>query len=853
MHVRLILLFLFASIYAGNTQTQSDWELIENLPVDGIENLIRYDDKLFWTKEDRIIYFDLVEQEWHEYHPPSISFVRFSQGDRTRHLIFRAYLEPFQGPTFPPYRPIKFDPRTDSFSIFPTVTPEPIPVPPPVIPTIEAVNDHRRLSSSSPVLLTSLRRKVVIPFNCVDCSVDLITRELDGDTVCVVPIGSGDDYNNMPRVLDDGKGYIYVDAFTPGATSGYYDPEQCTIIPDTLPTVPDRSYHYRLASHGDYQILTGTGLQNNPDTLWRRTLGGPWIGYPLPKKDYRLKTDHTSFELDGMLYLAHRDGLFSIPFASPSNAQTLFSPSDNAAIVGVFSYRQEIFVLTENRLYSSTDHGLSFQEISGFPFRGVPETLEIFGDRILLTKRYLHEGVVMTDYLQPDRLNIPLLKHAIVLRGHSRYPIIHDYDSDPSRYIYHVETDTMVALPNFSGHSLTYDEDRIYFYQSAFYDHVLYTDDGGLTIDTLSVSIAGNERFWYRGDTIVGTRELFNAYLLLRSTDFGQSFTVDTLPITTDNPIIDLTISGEGIVRVVAEKSFFSDDYGQTFSIPPTDPVVNLHDGYVDPDKPSAKVPFVAHNLVLLHSDQVLKVSTDFGLSFDELPNPFEHTRTVTTTDGESISFTANQAKKYMIYGAYLYASDFENVFARIPLTTLGYDPELPTRVMVEGYLFEDSNENCIFENDEEGLNELPVLIGSDTLTTDDDGYFRVFTYPGPNFLTVPQQPEDYELSCNTPHNSLDFTLGETYTYNFPYFLEGFSPAPVANSKEPIAVFPNPVTDILHLPSAVAEETIELYDFYGRLRLSSPFRHRLDVRHLPRGIYWLCVGDESPVRIVLEK
>ena len=63
MYVRFIYLLLLASIYSGNAQTLSDWELIENLPVKGIENVIRYDDKLFWTKEHRIIYFDLVEQE----------------------------------------------------------------------------------------------------------------------------------------------------------------------------------------------------------------------------------------------------------------------------------------------------------------------------------------------------------------------------------------------------------------------------------------------------------------------------------------------------------------------------------------------------------------------------------------------------------------------------------------------------------------------------------------------------------------------------------------------------------------------------------------------------------------------
>jgi hypothetical protein len=61
-----------------------------------------------------------------------------------------------------------------------------------------------------------------------------------------------------------------------------------------------------------------------------------------------------------------------------------------------------------------------------------------------------------------------------------------------------------------------------------------------------------------------------------------------------------------------------------------------------------------------------------------------------------------------------------------------------------------------------------------------------------------------------------------------------------------IAIFPNPVQNILHTNS-IQLSKLEVIDVKGHVLHSRSQTNEIDVRHLPRGYYWLRITSESQV------
>lgn len=176
-------------------------------------------------------------------------------------------------------------------------------------------------------------------------------------------------------------------------------------------------------------------------------------------------------------------------------------------------------------------------------------------------------------------------------------------------------------------------------------------------------------------------------------------------------------------------------------------------------------------------------------------------------------------------------------------LTGFDYRSTLQRRVQLADNSFHENN-------DIHGLS----VVGVDCTTDDDCLPMLIDMHPEPiggvGASYFPHEASDAPLFLDeiyeVPNN--DITLEVIYV-NEGNYIDVVVTMPITTSVEPqksddIKVYPSPATDFIHIANATGNPIdIQLYDLRGKLVLSDQNISKLDVSHLPSGVYMLKVSD----------
>jgi hypothetical protein len=64
-------------------------------------------------------------------------------------------------------------------------------------------------------------------------------------------------------------------------------------------------------------------------------------------------------------------------------------------------------------------------------------------------------------------------------------------------------------------------------------------------------------------------------------------------------------------------------------------------------------------------------------------------------------------------------------------------------------------------------------------------------------------------------------------------------------TKSKIQIFPNPVSDVIHISGIDAGQTAQIYNLNGQMLRSEPFDQKINVSHLPAGVYILKITTKN--------
>ena len=137
------------------------------------------------------------------------------------------------------------------------------------------------------------------------------------------------------------------------------------------------------------------------------------------------------------------------------------------------------------------------------------------------------------------------------------------------------------------------------------------------------------------------------------------------------------------------------------------------------------------------------------------------------------------------------------------------------------------------------GTDNLMIAIDENS----DDYAMRYFKYSDVNGLTLSycsdsDNPNPFDLgSFGGSKEILNQRANTKLVFDYTLGAE-------ENGAEVLTVYPNPVSDVLHIDGADGE-TVSVFDATGRLVMREAYSGRLDVSGLPKGVYAVGVGTRK--------
>ena len=659
--------------------------------------------------------------------------------------------------------------------------------------------------------------------------------------------GSGANYISMPDATADTMQYLQLNA------------NLCRLeFGEKLPSYFHKDF-FRL-NNRQFIFARQIHGSNLPDTLWTRTLNDSWQGYQLPPGSYFFNRGDDIFVEGNHVYFFRGSTLYRTSSVGPLEFEALFTPppSNVREVIRKVARNNDTLVIFSNyAVYISYDLGATFTTTQRFPVDPGVAYLEQFGDDVFVEYSGLKYGLLNEPYqflVDSTGMFHPFPLDSIdgnQLRGSIRYPMVRKRVGNQYRtYVYHNDTDTLVAT-NFN-HFYQHDNDRLYRTEAG---KVIYSDDGAYSWDTVQLTPAfmqvGTQ---LRGDTLYGYR-IFSggdSIQFVYSFDFGQTARTYERGHPDYYHFNEILTQPNGLISLLNFRTEVSDDYGRTF----TDRHISSHHEQVAMSLINtfipARVVWSDRNLILLHQTGELYSSLDFGITTHPTAFPFSKFYRA-SIENDYYTLRASFANDYENHHRYFYAATDRHGLRRKPLLNFHYGRLDSPRATLSGYLFKDTDENCAYADNEDGITgEIVVSERGDTTYTDDDGYYELRIYPGTTAVAVPTT-NGYELNCGPAARSVTLPVAGTGEMDFAYFEDGLTPPPppeLQHNPTPTALtFPSPATTTLHFAYEYLGRTVRLFDVNGRTHFRGAAPEQLDVSGLLRGVYFL--QHESTVQKVI--
>lgn len=120
-------------------------------------------------------------------------------------------------------------------------------------------------------------------------------------------------------------------------------------------------------------------------------------------------------------------------------------------------------------------------------------------------------------------------------------------------------------------------------------------------------------------------------------------------------------------------------------------------------------------------------------------------------------------------------------------------------------------------------------------------GYLKTDPFNQYNFCTnIADLQTGVSLRCYEDNQITNFKYGHNYNCN--YITSTFENT-IDEAK--IVIYPNPVKDYIEISSNTHISSIEVYNAFGEVIVSTPFKHHIDLSSLSSGMYFITLKDIS--------